>query len=132
MWLADIAKGFAEGFIAPLFSWLNKKEDVRLEQFKVNGQVDVQALTAHVEALRIRREALIELMKYRGIRFFQYAFMAPLAIWFNSVLAHAVLSPYFPAILKPLALPGIGEQALMAVIGLLFLKTSIDEWRRKT
>lgn len=130
--IGDIFKGITEGVIGPLFSWLNKKEDVSLEKFKVNGQVDIAALTAHTEALKVRRDALLEAMKYRGIRFFQYAFMTPLAIWFNASLAYAVLHPYWDAIKRPLDLGNIGENVLMAVIGLLFLATKIDEYRRNT
>lgn len=129
---ASIARGLGEGLVGPLFSWLNKKEDVNLEKFKVNGQIDIAALTAHTEALKVRREALLEAMKYRGIRFFQYAFMAPLAIWFNASLAYAVLHPYWDVIKRPLDLGNIGENVLMAVIGLLFLATKIDEYRRNT
>lgn len=130
--LAAVAKGLGEGIVGPLFSWLNKKEDVSLEKFKVNGQVDVEALKAHVEALRVRRDAMIEAMKYRGIRFFQYAFIFPLAVWFNASLAYAVLHPYWDAIKNPMPLGNIGENVLMAVIGLLFLATKIDEYRRNT
>lgn len=130
--IGSIFKGITEGVIGPLFSWLNKKEDVSLEKFKVNGQVDVAALTAHAEALKVRRDALLEAMKYRGFRFFQYAFMFPVAVWFNSMIAYCVLHPYWAAIKQPVALPGIGESVLMAIVGLLFLSSKIDEWRRKT
>lgn len=130
--LGAIAKGFSEGLLSPLFSWLNKKEDVNLEKFKVNGQVDIAALSSHVEAMKIRREVLIEAMKYRGIRFFQYAFMAPTAIWFNYVVAYCILHPYFPQIKQALNPPGQLDTILAAVIGLLFLASKIDEWRRKT
>lgn len=130
--LASIARGFGEGIIGPLFSWLKNKDDVNLEKFKVNGQVDTAALASHVEALKVRRDALFELMKYRGIRFFQYAFMAPLALWFNASLAYAVLHPYWAAIKNPMPLGNIGENVLMSVIGLLFLASKIDEYRRST
>lgn len=130
--LASIFKGVTEGVIGPLFSWLNKKEDVSLEKFKVNGQVDVAALTAHAEALRVRRDALLAAMKYRGIRFFQYAFMFPLAVWFNLVVLSCIMKPIYPWWAVVHALPGRGDEILMLVITFLFLGSKIDEWRRKT
>jgi len=131
-WFASIFKGVTEGVVGPLFTYLNKKEDVSLEKFKVNGVVDTQALAAHVEALKVRRDALLEAMKYRGIRFFQYAFMFPLAVWFNASLWFAILHPYWDAIKNPMPLGTIGENVLMAVVGLLFLASKIDDWKRST
>jgi hypothetical protein len=130
--ISSIFKGISEGLVGPLFSWLNKKEDVNLEKFKVNRVVDQAALAAHVEALKSRRDVLMEAMKYRGIRFFQYAFMAPLAVWFNAVILWCIAGPYFPEIKVVWALPGNLEYVLSAIVGFLFLGSKIDEWRRKT
>jgi hypothetical protein len=128
----DIAKGAIEGIIGPLFSLLSKKEDVKLETFKVNGVVDVEAVKAHVEALRLRRDLLVEAMKYKGIRFFQYAFMTPLAIWFNAVVLACLMKPIYPWWPIVHALPGNLDYILSGIIAFLFAGSKIDEWVRRT
>jgi hypothetical protein len=130
--IAEIFRGISEGVVGPLFSWLNKKEDVSLEKFKVNGVVDVEAVKGHVEALKLRRDVLLEAMKYKGVRFFQYAFMWPLAVWFNLVVLSCIMKPIYPTWPVVHALPGRGDEILMIVIVFLFAGSKIDEWRRGT
>jgi hypothetical protein len=130
--ISDIARGLSEGVLSPLFSWLNKKEDVDLEKYKVNGQIDVAAVRGHVEALRLRSDLLREAMKHKGIRFFQYAFMFPLVVWFWAIVLFCVAGPYFPEIKVVKALPANLDYILSAIIAFLFAASKIDEWMRRT
>lgn len=132
MWIADIAKGVMEGVVGPLFGWLNKKEDVNLEKFKVDGKVDGQALAAHIEALKARRDVLLEAMKYRGIRMIQYGFMVPLMLWWNAIIAYCLIKPWYPWWPQVLALPSNLDYIASGIVAFLFLTSKIDEWRRKT
>lgn len=131
-----IVSEIISGVISPITNvfgaYLNKRQDVDLEKFKVDGVIDVEAVRAHIAALTLRRDLLLEAMKYRGIRFFQYAFMTPLALWFNAVVFHCLVGPYWPENKVVWALPGRGDEILMIVIVFLFAGSKIDEWRRKT
>lgn len=130
--IADIFKGTIEGVAGPLFGWLNKKEDVSLEKFKVDGVVDVEAVKGHIALLQARRDVLLEAMKYRGIRMVQYGFMVPLMFWWVAVIAYCILNPWYPWWPKVLALPVGAEYIGPGIIGFLFLASKIDDWRRKT
>lgn len=130
--LSEIISGVISPITNVVGGYLNKRQDVDLEKFKVNGVVDVEAVRAHIAALTLRRDLLIEAMKYKAIRFFQYAFMAPLAVWFNAVVFRCIAGPYYPQIKVVWALPGRGDEILMIIIVFLFAGSKIDEWRRKT
>lgn len=130
--IGSIAKGVMEGVVGPLFGWLNKKEDVKIEQFKVDGVVDVEAVRGHIALLQARRDVLLEAMKYRGMRMVQYGFMVPLVIWFNAIIFYCIAHPYFPEVQKVLALPANLEYILSGIIAFLFLSSKIDDWKRKT
>lgn len=131
MFIKDIISGITEGVVGPFFGWLNKKEDISLEKFKVNGVVDVEAVKGHIALLRARRDILIEAMKYRGMRMVQYGFMVPLVVWFNAVIAYCIIHPVYDWWPKVLPLPSNLEYILAGIIAFLFLSSKIDDWKRK-
>lgn len=120
------------GLIGPLFTYLNKKEDVSLEKFKVNGQVDQSLLQAHVESLKARRDVLLQAMQYRGVRMVQYFFVYPLCFWWSAVIMYCILKPYFPELQPVLALPNPLNDWAAGIIGFYFLTSKVDQWVRKT
>lgn len=128
----ELISSIVSGVLSPLFSWLNKREDVSLEKFKVNGQVDQSLLNAHIESLRARRDVLVEGMKYRGFRAMQYFFVYPLCFWWTAIVFQCVFRPYFPQIKTVLALPDPLNEWAGGMIAFLFLTSKIDNWVRKT
>ena len=109
------------GVLSPLSSWLNKREHVSLEKYKVDGKVDVEAVKAAVEALKARRDLHMEYSKYIGFRVVMYGFMVPLAVWWNAIIAYCILHPWFPWWEKVLALPDNLQYISAGIIAFLFL-----------
>jgi hypothetical protein len=130
--ISDIARGLSEGVLSPLFSWLNKKEDVTLEKFKVNGQVDMSLVEAYKVQLQARKEVLLATQNHASGRFMQYLFVYPLGFWFASIVFYCIFHPYFPEIKPVLDLPPVLKEWGGYIVGFLFLVSKVDSWVRKT
>jgi hypothetical protein len=125
--IGAIAKGVMEGFVGPLFSFLNKKEDVALEKFRVDGQVDMALVNAHV-ALGV---AKINLLKNQWIVALQVGFGFPLMIYYGKcILWDKVLGSITHGHTD--ALDGDIQQYSLWIVGFLFAHSVLDSWARKT
>lgn len=130
--IGDIFKGITEGVVGPLFGWLNKKEDVNLEKFKVDGVVDQNLVQGYIAQLNARKEVLLAQQKYAGDRWMKYLFVYPLGLWFAAIVVYCILHPYFLDVKPVLDLPPIMKEWGGYIVGFLFLVSKIDGWVRKT
>lgn len=130
--ISDLISGGLSGILQPIASMFTKKEDVKLEMFKVDGKVDLGLLNAYKEQLQVRRDILAEQMKHTAGRAMQYGFVYPLIVWWIAVIVYCILHPYFPSIKTVLALPKPLDDWAGVMIGFVFLASKIDEWKRKT
>ena len=130
MW--SIISSVISGVLSPLFTYLNKKEDVNLEKFKVNGEVDKTLVAGYVEQLKTRRDLLIEQQKTAGGRWMHYLFVYPLGFWFAAIIFYCIFHPYFPSIKPVLDVPPIIKEWGGYIVGFLVLVSKIDTWVRRT
>jgi len=115
-----------------LSAYAQKKQDVSLEKYKVDGVVNVELIKQDTEVVKARQALLAAGQKYLGVRVMQYGFVYPLIVWFGSVLVYCIVHPYFPDLVKPvLALPDPLNQWAGWMIMYLFLHSSVQQYLKK-
>lgn len=125
--LGAIAKGLGEGIFTPLASIFNKKTDASIEKYKVDGQLNLEAMKQDTQIIQARAD-LAKAMKddpttKAGRMFFVY----PVGIWFGLIIGYCIVQPYFPGYIKPvLAIPGNLEYIPYAVVAYLF----VSAWKK--
>lgn len=120
MW-QQIIRGFTEGLVAPITALLTKKEEVKLEKYRVDGNYDVEALKRDLEATKV----FVELQKTNRedptIRWGRLLFIIPTGIWYSAIVWYCILrKPFLDDSWQVLALPPNLEYIPLAVIALLF------------
>jgi hypothetical protein len=103
-----------------------KKQDVVLEKYKVDGTVNVEVMRQDTEVIKARA-TLAAVMKDDpvnrwGRRFFIY----PIGTWFAAIVYYCIFHPYFPEILPVLALPTQLDYIPYAVVAYLF----VSAWKK--
>lgn len=112
-------------FIGPIINgitgYFNKKQDVDLEKYKVNGEINVEAMKQDTAIIQARAELLAQAMQHRGIRIAQYLFIYPIGVWFALVMYDSAFRNLIPGwtwvVLAP---PPKFEYYIMAVFAYLF------------
>ena len=109
-----------------------KKMDVSLEKYKVDGVVNVQLIQQDVEVVKARAALLTAGQQYLGVRMMQYGFVYPLIVWFGLIIGYCIFQPYFPGYIKPvLALPAPLNEWGGWMMMYLFLHSSVKELLHK-
>lgn len=122
MW--SIVSSVISGVLSPLFTWLNKKEDTKLAEFRVDGQVDQSLIAAHIAII----QAQAGLLKSQWLIALQVGFGFPLMIYYGKcILWDKVLDLGSTDPLK-----GDISTYSLWIVSFLFLHSAITEWTRKT
>lgn len=126
MW--TVISSIIGGVITPLTNMVTaiytKKEDVNLEEFKVDGTVDIALVNASVALT----QANAGLLGNRWIILLQVGFGLPLMIYYGKcILWDKVLG-----LGSTDALTGDIGQYSTWIVGFLFLHSAISSWGRKT
>lgn len=122
MW--SIISGIISGVLAPFFTFLNKTEDVKLAEFKVDGQVDMALVTASVAIT----QANASLLNNRWALLLQALFAVPLGIYYGKcILWDKVLGLGTTDPLK-----GDISTYSLWIVSFLFMHSAISTWTRKT
>lgn len=107
-----------------LSAWAQKREDTRLEMFKVDGQVDISLISAHVAII----QAKAELLKNKYLVALQVGFGLPLMVYYGKcILWDKVLS-----LGSTDALRGDISTYSYMIVSFLFLHSAVTAWGRKT
>ena len=112
--IGDATKGF--------FGWLNKKQDVDLEKYRVKGNIDIKA----IEADTALTQARVDLVKVRGndpdAKMGRVLIIGGTSMWVGSHMWYASFFNLLPSYLvwKPVELPTSIEYIPYAVIAYLF------------
>lgn len=112
------------GVLSPLFAFLNKTEDVKLAEFKVDGKVDIALVNAQVAIA----QANAALLNNKWALALQALFAIPLAIWFGKCVLWDTVFGW--GVTNPLK----GDLATYSqwIVGFLFMHSAITSWGRRT
>lgn len=128
----DIISSIITGVISPITNvvggYLNKKQDVSLEKFKVDGTVDMKLVDGQVSLINAQRQLLEVGVKDRGTRYLQYLFGYPLGLYYAKI----ILWDKVLGLGSTDPLKGDISTYSLWIVGFLFLHASISDWSRKT
>lgn len=126
--ISDLVTGGITGVIKPIadatVAIFTKKADVSLEKFKVDGQVDLSLVSAHVAII----QAQAELLKNKWIVWLQVGFGVPLMIYYGKCLLWDKVLGWGSTD----ALKGDIATYSLWIVSFLFLHSAITSWTRKT
>lgn len=129
--ISDLVSGGLSGIISPISNTVTaiftNKQNTDLEKFKVNGQVDLTLVNAHVAILKLNAD----LLKSKWMIRLQVAFGGPLALFYAKCLVwDKVLADWTHGHTDPLA----GDIATYStwIVAFLFMHSAVTEWSRKT
>lgn len=109
MWPLNLIKDLVSGILAPLFSWLNKKEDTKV----VESNNDVSVIQSRNTLLgQIHRDPVIAVG--------WYLFIVPTGVWYAAIVLYCLVHPWVSWWKTVTALPPNIEYIPYAVIAFLF------------
>lgn len=131
--ITGLLSSVASGFVAPIFGWLNKRADVSLEKYKVDGQVDQALVTADISLIQAQRDLQLAQNPYKGYRYLHYLFGYPLGIYWCAYLFDKVTekAPGFESVMWDVE-PITGDYLVWAsvIMSGLFLHSAVaGRWR---
>lgn len=103
-----------------------KKQDVVLEKYKVDGSVNVELMRQDTEVIKARADLAKVMKDDPTTRWGHRLFIYPVGVWFSAIVSYCILHPYFPNILPVLALPKQLDYVPYAVIAYLF----VTAWKK--
>lgn len=104
-----------------------KKQDVVLEKYKVDGTVNVELMRQDTEVIKARADLAAVMKDDPTTRWGHRLFIYPVGVWFTCIVCYCIVQPYFPGIIKPvLALPLNLGYIPYAVIAYLF----VTAWKK--
>jgi hypothetical protein len=115
-----MARAFGEGILGPIASIFNKKADVNLEKYKVDGQVSMAAVNAECKIIEAQS-------KVSRDKWMQWAFVAPTALWYLAIVIDCVFQRITGWKYDVLSLPDQVKFVPMAIIGFLFLYAAVKK-----
>jgi hypothetical protein len=124
MWIIDTALGLVKEGLA----FLNKKQDVALEKYKVDGQVNVSAMVQDTEIIKARAALAAALKDDPVVRWGRRFFIYPIGVWFTLICYDSAFRRLLPAgwTWEVLALPQNLNYIPYAVVAFLF----VSAWKK--
>jgi hypothetical protein len=103
-------------------SYLNKRQDVDLEKYKVKGQVDIKAVEADIAIITARTQLAAAQANDPATKTARLFFMIPASWYFGYSFFHATFANLLPPswLWKPLSLSPTLEYLAYAIIAYLF------------
>lgn len=133
MWTSILSGlGIVGTAIANVFGYLDKKADVGLAKYVVDGQVNQALINADVQIIQAQRDLLLAQNQYGGYRYLHYLFGYPLGIYFALVIADAITEkiPGWENTWDVMSINPTITQWSTWIVGGLFLHASIpSKWR---
>lgn len=112
-------------------AFFNKKQDVILEKYKVDGQVNVKAMEADVSLIQAQKELRIATAGDPGVQIATNLFLIPSGLWYGAYMWDSTFREIIPAWTWRVLTPEAEVwKILMVIVGYLFLSTVKQAWRR--
>lgn len=127
MWFSKIIGWVASGALSPVFEWLGKREDTALGKYKVDGEVNVEAMRQDTEIIRARTELALAMKDDPTTVWGRRLFIYPTGVWYTAIILYCILHNRFPdSTWKILALPSNLEFVPLAVVAYLL----VTAWKK--
>lgn len=112
-------------------AYFNKKQDVILEKYKVDGQVNIELMKTDLNLIQAQKELRIASKDDPGIQIAMWLFLVPSGVWYAAYMwdstFRTVMPDYTWRVLSPEAEVW---KILMIIVGYLFLSTVKQVWRK--
>lgn len=110
-------------------SFLNKKQDVDLEKYKVDGVVKTELIQADTDMFRARTARIVAQFTYFGFRLCTYLVIFPTAVWFAVGMYDSTFRNLLPDYMtwRTLELP----TDMKVTAGLVFTYLLAEKWINK-
>jgi hypothetical protein len=100
--------------LSAVTAYFTKRTEVDLEKYKVDGQVDINAVNAEVEIVKASKDIQRD-------KWMQWGFVAPTVAWYVAIIIDCVFQRLTGWKYDVLALPPQVEYVPHAIIGFLFV-----------
>lgn len=111
-------------------AYFTKKQDVDLEKYKVNGQVNVAAMQAEVQLVQAQKDLRQTYRNSPGVTAAMLLFMIPSGVWYASYMWDSTFRDLIPDYTWRVLTPEAEVWKILGVIvGFLFLST-VSGWRK--
>lgn len=108
-----------------------KKLDVGLEKYRVDGQIDVAAMDADVKLIQAQKELRLADKGDPVVRAAVGLFLIPSGVWYAAVMWDSTFRNLVPSLTwRVLDPPAAVWQILLIIVGYLFLHTVKQAWRK--
>lgn len=125
----DIISSIISGVIGPVTTAItavaNKKADVSLEKYRIDGTVDQSLITSDIALMGAQKSLLMAGIAYRGVRFMQYVFVYPLGLWWSAIIFDSIFHEFFKYSYRVEALPPPLNTWAGWMVAYLFLHSSV-------
>lgn len=112
-------------------AYFNKKQDVALEKYKVDGTINIEMMKTDLNLIQAQKELRIADRGNPGVQVAMWLFLVPSGIWYASYMWDSAFRNIIPnwtwRVLTPEAEVW---KILMVIVGYLFLSTVKQVWRR--
>lgn len=112
---------FLPSLLSGGLEYLNKKQDVNLEKYKVDGKIDEALVSAEIAIIQARASVLPHLT------WLHYGFGSVALIYWTAIVYDALTEKLFPSVhWDVMSLDGLAGVTFNAVVGFLFLQSSVS------
>jgi hypothetical protein len=120
MWFLKLILGLGS-VIDGVFAYLNKKQDIDLEKYKVDGVIDERIISAEIAIIQARASVMSHLTwVHKG-------FGAVALLYFSAVVYDALTEQLFPSVhWDVMELKGLSAITFNMVVGFYFLQSGVS------
>lgn len=112
-------------------AYFNKKQDVDLEKYKVDGTVNIEMMKTDLNLIQAQKELRIADKDSPGVQVAMWLFLVPSGIYYAAYMWDSTFRELLPSYTWRVLTP---EDAiwkiLMVIVGYLFLSTVKQVWRK--
>lgn len=125
--IASIAKGFGEGILTPIASMFNKKTDAGVEKYKIDGQINVEAMRQDTEIIKARADLAKAMKDDPASKIGKWFFIIPTGVYYTLVVYDSCFRKLIPGYTWViLELPGWMQYMPHAVVAYLL----VSAWKK--
>lgn len=112
-------------------AYFNKKQDVALEKYKVDGTVDIEMMKTDLSLIQAQKELRLAEKDAPGVRVSMSLILVSTAVWFTLYMWDSSFRGIIPDWTWRVLTPEAEVWKIMMVaVGYLFLNTVKQVWRR--